>query len=236
MPKYSFDDIPDPNLTTVNSKTYGEHTRARRGSKSKVEVNDTLKAHNLLLTSANVPASLVKKAIDSYRSDFPCGQLWQFLVGMFKTQLKKGIPLNVNKLMLKDINKEYTLGKFIKHGFKREVTSGPATVRVDISNLKPEFRSKSIDGYQVEGVAICFNFEQMETTSESSTSPIVPLSHDQILNFELKLEKPGDQYLICIKLNACIRGQILTENSAKCMYIIETGVVKEDGLEKAKLY
>ena len=236
MAKYDFDLQPDPDRTFVNSKTYGEHTRARRGTKSKVEVNDTLKAHNVLLTSANIPAILVKKAIDNYRSDFPSGQLWQFLVGMFKRQLKMNIPLNVDQLMYKDISTNYRLSRVLKSGYKQEITSNPAIVNVEFGILNPEFRSKAIDGFLIEVIAMFFDFNSMESTSDSSSGPIVPLKHEQELSFDLKAGKPGDSYLICLKLNGCIRDEILTDNSARCMQIIQTGMVSENGLEKVRLY
>lgn len=223
---HSFFELTPPGLTTVNSKAYGTHTRAARGTKSKVEVNDTLKRHNLLLTNANIPARLVKNAIDTYRSDFPCGQLWQYLVGMFKMQLKMGLPLNVDPLMLKDINPDYTFSRLIKHGFTRTITTGKSTIRVDIEKLNPQFRRKAIDGYLVEVVVIFFDFDRMERTSDSSTSPIVPLSHDQVLSFELNSGKPGDRYLICLKVIACCKGAVQSDNSLTTMKIIHSGTVE----------
>lgn len=222
---HSFFELPHPGLTTVNSKAYGTHTRAARGTKSKVEVNDTLKRHNLLLINANIPARLVKNAIDTYRSDFPCGQLWQYLVGMFKMQLKIKIPLNVDRLMLKDINKEYTLARLIKQGFKKQITVGLRTIKLDIEKLNPQFRRKAIDGYLLEVVVIFFDFDRMETTSDSSTSLILPLSHDQVLSFELKTGKPGVHYLICLKLTGCVGQEVQSDNSARCMQIIRTGMI-----------
>ena len=222
---HSFFELPPPGLTTVHSKAYGTHTRAARGTKSEVEVNDALKRHNLLLTSANIPARLVKNTIDSYRSDFPSGQLWQFLVGMFKMQLKMKIPLNVDRLMLKDINKEYTLSRLVKQAFKKEITVGLRTIKLDIEKLKPQFRRKSINGYLVEVVVIFFDFDRMETTSDSSTSLILPLSHDQVLIFKLKTGKPGDHYLICLKLTGCVGQEVQSDNSVRCMQIIQTGMI-----------
>jgi len=236
MAKYNINLPPDPNSTYVDSKAYPEHTRARRGTKSKIEVNDTFKVHNLLLSGANIPASLVKKAIDTCRSDFPSGQLWQFLVGMFKTQLKMNIPLNVDKLMYKDINTDYRLSRILKDGFKQEIRSNPEMLRVELGNLNPQFRNKSIDGFLLEVVAIYFDFNSMESASDSASSPILPIKHKQELGFELKSGKPGDSYLICLKLNGCIKDKMLTENSVRSMQIIETGRVSENGLERASLY
>lgn len=237
MAKYDpFNELPDPDRTVVHSKTYRTHKRARRGTKSKVEVNDTFKVHNVLLSSANIPASLVKKAIDTYRSDFPSGQLWQFLVGMFKTQFKMNIPLNVDQLMYKDISIVYRLSRILKSGYEQEIRSNPEIVKVELGNLNPQFRSKVIDGFLIEVIAMYFDFNSMESTSASASSQIVPIKQIQELSFELKAGKPGDSYLICLKLNGCIRDKMLTENSARSMQIIETGRVSVNGLEKVRLY
>ena len=237
MAKYDpFNDLPHPDRTIVNSKAYGEHTRARRGTRSKVEVNETLKTHTLLLTGANMPARLVKNEIDSHRAGFPSGQLWQHLVGMFKTQLKMNLPLSVDQLMLKDICKDYPLTRLLKHGLIKVITSGPDAVNVTFEKLNPQFRQKALDGYQVEVAVMYFDFDYMESASDSSVSPIVPLNHPGLLNFELNPGKRGDRYLICLKLTGCVRNEILTDNSAIAMQIIETGMVGQNGLEKAKLY
>ena len=235
MAKYNFNLPPNPDSTYVDSKAYGEHIRARRGTKSKVEVNDTFKAHNVLLSDANIPARLVKKAIDTYRSDFPSGQLWQFLVGMFKTQLKMTIPLNVDQLMYKDININYRLSRILKGGYIQEIRSNPEMLKVELKALKPQFRSNMIDGFLIEVIVMFFDFNNMESTSDFASSQIVPL-HKQELSFDLKAGKPGDNYLICLKINGCICDKILTENSARSMQIIEAGRVSEDGLEKAFPY
>lgn len=212
--------------TTVNSKAYNTHIRAARGSKSKVEVNDTLKVHNLLLMSANVPARLVKTSIDLYRADFPSGQLWQYLVGMFKKQLKMEISLSIHQLINKDINPDYPLSRLTRRGFKLMVTPGPGTIRVDIQNLSPEFRRKTIDGYQIEVAAIFIDFDRLETTSDRSVSQVLPLSHPGILTFDFKAGKPGDQYLICLKIAGGCKGEVQSDNSLTAMKIIHTGTVE----------
>lgn len=236
MARYSFDDLPGPKRTLVRSKTYGEHTRAPRGSKSKAEVNDTLKRHNTLLIGANVPAMLVKRAIDSIRDGFPTGQLWQSLVGMFKMQLKVGVPLNVSPLMYKDLSIYYRQSRLVKQGYIHTISAGPEKIKVEIAKLNPTFRKKATDGYQVRVTALFFDFELMEYTAESSLSAIVPLSYSPVLSFELNKGYPGNQYLICISLAGCIRHEVLTENSARSMLIIQTGIVTAGGLEKSKLH
>ena len=214
--------------TTVNSKAYETHIRAARGSKSKVEVNDTLKAHNALLTSANVPARLVKNAIDEYRSDFPGGQLWQDLVGMFKRQLKEERPLSIGMLKYKHINPNYPLSRLLKRGIPSAISVESGLISVTLRELYPMFQRKTIDGYQTEVIAIFIDFDKQETTSDSSTSKIIPLNYAEILNFELKGGKPGDQYLICLKLIGCSKGIVQIGNSTRGMQVIDTGIMEED--------
>lgn len=100
--------------------------------------------------SANVPARLVKIAIDLYRADFPSGQLWQYLVGMFNKQLKMKISLSNHQLINKDINPDYPLSRLTRRGFKLMVTPGPGTIRVEIQNLSPEFRRKPLTAIRLK--------------------------------------------------------------------------------------
>jgi hypothetical protein len=235
MAKYDpVNDLPHPDRTIVNSRAYGEHTRARRGTRSKVEVNETLKMHAVLLTGANTPARLVKNEIDRYRAGFPSGQLWQFLVGMFKRQLKMKLPLSVDQLTVKDIARYYPMSRLLKQGMNKTVTSNPNTVTITLEKLHPQFRRKALDGYMVEVAVMYFDFEIMESTSDSSVSAIVPLNHPGKLSFELSSGKPGERYLISIKLMGCMRTEIQTDNSYIAMNIIETGIVGQNGLEKSR--
>jgi hypothetical protein len=236
MARYSFDDLPAPERTRVNSKTYGEHTRACRGSKSKAELNDTLKRHTHLLIGANVPARLVKQAIDNIREGFPSGQLWQSLVGMFKMQLKLGIPLNVDPLMYKDIHKDYRQSRLAKQGYIHTISADSERVAVNIRNLRPVFRRTTIDRYMVRINGLFFDFDTMEFTSECYSSPIVPLDHGGLLSFEFKKGDPGNRYLISLSLAGCSRQEVSADNSMRSMLIIQAGIVTEKGLKKLSCF
>ena len=235
MAKYDpSNDLPHPDRTLVSSKAYGKHTRARRGTRSKVELNETLKAHTLFLKAANVPARLVKREIDLYRAGFPSGQLWQFLVGMFKTQLKMKLPLSVDQLFLKDIARDYPITRLLKQGMNRTIISSLDAIKITFEKLYPQFRRQAIDGYVIEVAVMFFDFEFMESTSDSSASAILPLNYADLLSFELNSGQPGNRYMIALKLMGCVGTEIQIENSAMAMQIIETGMVGKNGLEKAK--
>jgi hypothetical protein len=67
----------------VNSKAYGEHERAPRGSKSKAVLNPAMRAHGRRLRKSNIPAKLIVDALQPFRENFKGGMLWQKLVKHF---------------------------------------------------------------------------------------------------------------------------------------------------------
>jgi hypothetical protein len=82
-------------MIVVNSKTYGEHKRAPRGSKSRAVLNTAMKAHDRRLRQSNIPAKLIMDALLPFRENFKGGILWQNLVIHFAAQAKKGEPDSV---------------------------------------------------------------------------------------------------------------------------------------------
>jgi hypothetical protein len=73
-------------LTFVQSTHYGNHVRARRGSKSPAPINDALRASTEIMKNANIYAKVVKDAVDPYRA-VKDGTLWQRLVKFFRDAL-----------------------------------------------------------------------------------------------------------------------------------------------------
>ena len=62
-------------ITFVKSPTYGNHTRAARGTHKKAKVNAAFKRQSKKLLKANVPAQILRNAINPYRQDFLYGSL-----------------------------------------------------------------------------------------------------------------------------------------------------------------
>lgn len=115
--------------------------------------------------------------------------------------------------------------RLLKQGFPKAFSAGESTIKVEFGKLNPQFRRQSVDGYQVEVTVIYFDFVQMERTSDSSVSLIVPLNHSGILTFELNKGKPGDRYLISCKIIGYCQDVLQNDNSAMAMKIIQTGIV-----------
>lgn len=76
-------------VTSVRSKTYGDHVRAARGTKKPAEVNKAFQESTGRLRQVNLFAKVVKDALDPYRKDFYDGTFWFRLLSLFRRQLKK---------------------------------------------------------------------------------------------------------------------------------------------------
>ena len=91
----------------VNSKAYGRHERAPRGSKSKAVLNTAMKAHGRRLRKSNIPAKLIMDALQPFRENFKGGMIWQRLVKHFAAQAKKGDAYSVAGIEDWDLNDQY---------------------------------------------------------------------------------------------------------------------------------
>jgi hypothetical protein len=61
----------------VKSETYGEHTRAPRGSKTRAVLNNAMEETSRRLVGSNIPAQLIHNALKPYRENFTGGLIWQ---------------------------------------------------------------------------------------------------------------------------------------------------------------
>ncbi|HEY2348870.1 MAG TPA: hypothetical protein VGH64_07630 [Puia sp.] len=61
-------DRPEKGKIKVNSKTYGDHLRAVRGSGIRVEVNSVMKENGRRMIGSNVPSESASRAGDRTRT------------------------------------------------------------------------------------------------------------------------------------------------------------------------
>src|SRR5688500_14469423 len=84
-------------FTFVKSPTYGDHVRAARGTRKKAKLNAACQAQSKKLVKSNVPAKIIKDAINPYRRDFYHGPLWQKLVSLTNDQYGKHATFDFSK-------------------------------------------------------------------------------------------------------------------------------------------
>ncbi|MEJ1241970.1 hypothetical protein WBG78_27740 [Chryseolinea sp. T2] len=78
-------------VTQVNSKTWGEHLRAARGTYKKAELNDAFKKSAAETPIANILAKTIKDLFLPHMNDFKDGRMWSRMLSIFKLQLSKEV-------------------------------------------------------------------------------------------------------------------------------------------------
>ena len=209
-------------LTFVNSKRYKPHVRTARGSKTKVEVNDTFRRNNSAMISGNVAAKLIKDALDPHRQDFKGGDFWQKAVGIFQKQFKTGQDFHVEDLKGLEINDRYPLGRLLP-GFL------DYTLSIDESKLHfgldlkahPDFKRKFVTGYRAALIFVFPDFVKGHAASAVGYSPVIYFNSPCTpIHFSIDKPKKFDQYLVVLKIEACEKDVVLRGNALKGMKII----------------
>ena len=108
----------------VNSKAYGRHERAARGSKSKAGLNESMKNDGRRMIDSILPARLIQNALLPYRKNFKGGLFWQRLVSHFATQAKNNQDYNVLGMSNWDLNNAYPTSRILAPTIK--VTAIPS--------------------------------------------------------------------------------------------------------------
>jgi hypothetical protein len=77
-------------ITFVDSKAYGLHTRAIRGSKTPITLADGMKVSSTNQNEANLRAKIIFDAVNEFAPGFKNGPFWSRLVSFFRRQKKEG--------------------------------------------------------------------------------------------------------------------------------------------------
>lgn len=85
-------------MTFVRSKRYGNHVRAKRGSKTYAGINDAFVSSQKLLMEANRYAKLIKDSLECYRGIQRDGTLWSRLVKFFRKGLEQSSVVDLHTL------------------------------------------------------------------------------------------------------------------------------------------
>lgn len=96
----------------VNSRTYGKHMRAARGSKTSADVNDVFAAHAEKTSAYNAAAKAVHDVLKLYCEGFREGQLWQAILSRMRKAKRMNFGDLLDTLKGTEINNRCTLKRF----------------------------------------------------------------------------------------------------------------------------
>jgi hypothetical protein len=210
----------------VESRTYGGHWRARRGSKNPAKVNDAMLKSSQELQLANKAARLIKLHIDPFRSDFMGGQLWQHLVKKFKQQIKAGQEFNTQNLKELEVWATYPQSRF-GAVFTPEIKVSSSSIYVTLKRVHhPNFKRSFTDSYQLSMLAIFPDFEKMEAEDEVSAAKVFFMK-DKVedVSFGFTVPAGAAHYLLVLKVEGTENGEPNDNVTIKSMSIVDAGTI-----------
>ncbi len=212
----------------MNSKAYGRHERAPRGSKSKAVLNRAMKAHGKRLRQSNIPAKLIMDALQPFRENFKGGMIWQRLVKHFAAQAKKGDLYSVTGIENWDFNSEYLTSRIM-------TVSVEITPEDDFSNLEIEVnytfskrfleRKSDITAFRITLIFLFPDFRNNKIKTIPFVLPDKFLSDSALYSFIVEPPRRANSYLCCFKAEACRNGELYQNsgNVGKAMCLIASG-------------
>lgn len=217
----------DSDKVMVRSRTYGDHLRAKRGSKSEAKLNDFLQQSCLDLKAANKAAQLIKAHLDPFRTNFKGGLIWNQLVKNFKKQLSLKQPFSVSNLKDIEIWELYPLSRFGAY-FHVYADLNHDSIKLTIqANHHPNFKRSFIDSYRMSVLAIFPEFNKMNAATEGCISDIIYTdSGPSPLLFELPIPPNFKQHIIILKVEGTEKGKLNDNVTVKGMKIIAAGELK----------
>jgi hypothetical protein len=215
-------------ITFVKSPTYGNHVRAARGTHKKAKLNQAFQKQSQKLVKADLPAQILKNAIDPYRQDFRYGQLWQDLVSMTNSAMGKGRTFDFSNLRPFEIHPKYPLGRLFNMDTDTAVDPAKSKLQVTLSyKVPPTFDELlPLDGYRL-GVIVIFPDlkKQSAKTDAVHSNPIGLTTEVGPLVVEFFIPRGAKSFLVCVRVDGWERGELCNAMSAKGMKMVAAGRV-----------
>jgi hypothetical protein len=213
-------------LTFVKSPTYGDHVRAARGTHKKAKVNAAFKKQSKKLMKANVPAQILRNAINPYRRDFYYGPLSWELVSMTNEALGTDGKLDFANLKPFEINPKYPLSRLFNLQTATKVDGVKSTLKVTLSSEGPPTFEDSLplDGYRLQVIVIYPDLKNQTSKTDAVESTAIALTEKVgPLQVEFPIRRGATHFLICVRVDGLEKGKLCTALSAKGMRVMELG-------------
>lgn len=150
-------------MTFVDSTAYGQHSRAKRGSKTPITLAEGMKVSSSNQNEANLRAKIVFDAVNKFAPGFKEGTFWSRLVSIFRKQKKAGNPYNYANFGEMEMRYDYSTSQL-----------GNFTLSREDSVIVLNYKLKADTGYRLsmlristdETLLISYPDEVMETQVE----------------------------------------------------------------------
>ncbi|RZJ80001.1 MAG: hypothetical protein EOO47_09010 [Flavobacterium sp.] len=114
-------------MTFVDSKAYGAHARAKRGTYTPISLSEGMQKSAEVQKQVNLMAKVVFDAVNSFVPGFKDGKFWARLLSVFRKQQKAGKIYSYKDFDLMEMRLEYPTSK---HGYFRLAVEGTHKVQL----------------------------------------------------------------------------------------------------------
>jgi len=188
--------------THVDSRAYGEHVRAARGSIKPAKLNKTLKQNALDMPRVNAQAKVIFDALKPYRMDCYDGGWWSRLVAVFKRHYQAGHPPNYSLLEKSELNEQCKVDGLLS-GLRAGVVMRKQEVDVQLEySVHPSFRSEAgITKYSLSVIGVFIHLKDLTAVSEVADFEKLSLKNKVMpLKAMLAIRKKPDVVVVCVKV------------------------------------
>jgi hypothetical protein len=212
-------------LTFVNSRRYGDHVRAKRGTYKKASVNESFRTESHLLLKANIPAKIFKDAIEPYRCSHG-GTLWPRLVSLFRKQLKERGSIDFSSMVGFEVDADHPILRIFPLRATITLNENKSSVSVSVMSDSHLRFTQAINEYRLTLIGIFPDLKNRTACAESITSDdIRPGEVIKPIKIEVRVPPSTSSFIVCVKIEA-YRGGLLCETRATSgMRVIGGGVI-----------
>ncbi|MGC3944384.1 MAG: hypothetical protein QM762_07685 [Chryseolinea sp.] len=212
----------------VKSRTYGDHPRARRGTYKEAKLNKAFKLENKNLVRANLPAKLLKDAIDPYRTNLPGGLLWQRLGSLFRLQWKERGQYDFRNMERFEFHADYPIDRFVNAQPEVKPALKNSVLLVEFKNTHAPNYSKTsyIDGYRFTVIGVFPDLVKKKAVTVSAESRVYGIREVAApLLLELKIPRAAKNYVVCLKIEGFEKGQVNNLPSTTGLCVVGGGTL-----------
>jgi hypothetical protein len=209
-------------VTMVDSRTYGEHIRAARGTYKPALINDALKKSGELIKVANGYAKAIKDAFEPFREGHKEGTMWYRLVSIFRLQL--GAKGYVDLLGLEgfDFNTRHPLHRLFTRNVEALLSPNKTLdLTAKTTCYLKQLAKEKADSYQQTLVVVFYDADFEATTLSEST--VFPLVNDKTHEQKASIPIPdfSTTAVVALKCEFCQKGVPMGYITRKGMEIVK---------------
>ncbi|PZR13168.1 MAG: hypothetical protein DI539_19450 [Flavobacterium psychrophilum] len=188
-------------LTHVNSRAYGQHVRAERGTYTPISLNATMEACKDMLMDCNGEAKII---FDTLRDEHRDGTLWSRLLSLFFKRAKEGLKPHVSMLMGLECDAKCKLADLLGTRYSVNVERAAKKLQVSVELVVPPAVSdvKGLTHYRYHVVVLYPNFSKGRVVKEIVASDMLSFpGKPDALSFEVAAPSATAPYIVLLGIS-----------------------------------